>query len=202
MSRHALKGTVVVVGGRGDVRAFIREQLADEDYAVEEVEIPCSLEGGWLGGPVRCVILELSMPQGSALDLLRELRDARPDLPVIATIEKGDVPLAVAATRSGAVSVLERPLDRSALVEAVVSAADGLAKVAEERGPDVVEARLRLLTPREREVLRLVVAGLPSKEIARLLQISKRTIDIHRAHLLRKLDARSVIDLVRTYLAS
>jgi two-component system response regulator FixJ len=202
MARHVLEETVVVMGGRGDVRAFLRDHLAGEGYTVEECEIPCSLEEGWLAGPVRCVILELSSAHSNSLNLLRELRESRPDVPVLVTIDKGDVALAVAAMKSGVTGVLEKPLDRAAVVEAVAGLGDGAVRASRVRDAGIAELKLRRLSPREKEVLRLVVSGLQSKEIAGQLHLSKRTVDIHRAHLLRKLDARSVVDLVRTYVAS
>lgn len=202
MARRVFEETVVVMGGRGDVRAFLRDHLVGEGYTVEECEIPCSLEEGWLAGPVRCVILEFSSAHSDSLSLLREIRDSRPDVPVLVTIDKGNVALAVAAMKLGVTGVLERPLDPATVVEAVAGLGNGGVRATQVREADRAELKLQRLSPREREVLRLVVSGLQSKEIARELHLSKRTIDIHRAHLLRKLDARSVVDLVRRFVAS
>jgi FixJ family two-component response regulator len=199
MAEQALHGTVVILDESREVRAFVHDLLAGEGYTVEDLESAGLLEWRWSRRPPGCLVLGIPGSRRDELELLRGFQASWPDVPVVVLAGSGEVRLAVAAMKSGAVDVLEKPLDGSLLVRAVVEA---LARSSRRNpGLDRLEARALLarLTSREREVLDLVAAGFRSKEIARQLGISKKTIDAHRANLLRKLKAQSVADLVRIY---
>lgn len=147
-----------------------------------------------------CLVLDIRMPGMSGLQLQEELRSREIDIPVIFITGHGDVPLAVQAMKRGAVEFLEKPLDHQRLLDCVQDALERdriQRSVAEARS--VVSRRCERLTARECEVLQRVVAGKSSKEVARELRVSAKTIESHRARIMRKMEARSVIELVHAW---
>lgn len=144
-----------------------------------------------------CLVLDVRMPGLGGLDLQRTLGERGIRLPIIFLTGHGDIPMSVRALRAGAVDFLEKPPDLDTLLARVREAiALDARQRAEETGRGAVRARCRRLTPREREILAQVAAGRTSKEIARALAISPRTVEVHRSHLMEKLGARSLADLV------
>jgi two-component system, LuxR family, response regulator FixJ len=144
-----------------------------------------------------CIIADVRMPGMDGLELQERLAARRIGLPVIIMTGHGDVPIAVRAMKAGAVDFVEKPFAEEPLLETV-----RLALVQSERdrrrsGEPSAEERLAQLTTREREVLEAMVAGHPNKVIAHLLQISPRTVEIHRARVMEKTGARSLSHLVR-----
>lgn len=154
-------------------------------------------------GPSGCVLTDFNMPGVDGLQLQAGLAAQGIGLPVIVMTGYGDVPVAVRAMRAGAVDFLEKPFDEAALLDAVRRA---LAQNAATRSAAAaaVAARRRLarLTPREREVFDLLVAGHATKAIARALGASPRTIEVHRARVFEKLAVDTLPDLVRLSLAA
>ena len=145
-----------------------------------------------------CVVTDVRMPEITGIDVLREVSEKKPDLPVIVITGHGDVPLAVEAMKLGAVDFLEKPFDDDLLIESVRSALSRDADAAK-RKAEVAEIndKLNALSKREREVLEGLVAGKPNKTIAFDLGISPRTVEIYRANLMTKMSANSLSDLVR-----
>jgi two-component system, LuxR family, response regulator FixJ len=149
-------------------------------------------------GRLGCVITDVRMPGLSGIDLLRRLHELKISVPVIVITGHGDVPLAVEAMRAGAMDLLEKPFDDEVLLASVRSALekrDGDSKRRAERAE--IEARLAVLSNRERDVLAGLVAGRANKQIAYDLGISPRTVEIYRANLMNKMQAGSLSDLVR-----
>ena len=152
-------------------------------------------------GPNECLICDLRMPEIGGLEVQQRLLDKGSHLPIILVSGYSEIPAAVEAIKKGAFDFLEKPVDGALLVEKVRSAlarsrklhAEGLARMTR-------EARLALLTPKERQVAELVVAGKSSPRIAEDLDISVRTVENHRARLMEKLHAESVVDLVKLFL--
>jgi len=145
-----------------------------------------------------CIITDVRMPGLDGLDLLRRLRQQDVRLPVIIVTGHGDVPLAVEAMKIGAADFLEKPFDDDALlasVRAALSRHDKDARQDAERG--AIQERLTALSNRERQVLEGLVAGLPNKTIAHDLGISPRTVEIYRANVMTKMEAKSLSELVR-----
>jgi two-component system response regulator FixJ len=145
-----------------------------------------------------CVITDVRMPGLSGLDLLRRLREFKLAVPVIVITAHGDIPLAVEAMRMGAIDFLEKPFDDDVLLASVRSAlekVDRAQKRQTERSS--IEARLAVLSKRERDVLEGLVAGHANKQIAYDLGISARTIENYRANLMLKMQAATLSDLVR-----
>lgn len=150
-----------------------------------------------------CLVLDVRMPGMSGVELQRELEARGIHLPVVFLTAYADVRMAVGAIRAGAVDVLQKPVHADALLERVREA---LARDAEERerSREVDGSRHRLdrLTAREREVLALVVGGLTNKRIAAELGLSRRTVETHRANIMRKAGADSLPELIRMVVAA
>ena len=144
-----------------------------------------------------CLILDLQLPEMSGLELQRRLAQSS-NLPVIFITGHGDIPSSVRAMKGGALEFLTKPVDREALTLAVRAALD-LNRDSRVRQADIADIRnrLSLLTPRERQVLPLLVTGYLNKQVAAMLGISEVTVQIHRGRIMRKMVASSFADLVR-----
>jgi FixJ family two-component response regulator len=145
-----------------------------------------------------CLVLDVRMPGMSGLELQQELNKRGATIPVIFITGHGDVPMAVEAMQHGAADFLQKPFGDQDLLDRVRKA---LANDAEARASMAVLAvtrqRLESLTPRETEVMRLVTRGKANKVIGAELGVSQRTVEIHRAHVMEKMQARSLAELVR-----
>lgn len=150
-----------------------------------------------------CLVLDVRMPGMSGLELQRRLKERDADFPVIIITGHGDVPIAVRTLKEGAIEFLEKPFSKQLLLEHIrdALARDRVRRV-ESAARRTEAARLARLSERERRVMELVVAGLASKQIALELGISKKTVDAHRARVMRKLEVDSVPQLVATALRS
>lgn len=150
-----------------------------------------------------CLILDIRMPGMGGLELQRKLHELDSSLPIIFITGFGDVPMAVEAIQKGAFDFIEKPFRDQELLERIEKA---MALDAEKREHEEALAgtreRLSRLTPREREVLDLVVTGKANKMIAHQLGVSQRTVEIHRARVMEKMEARSLAELVRMHLDS
>ena len=139
----------------------------------------------------------------SGLELLRHLRRAGDLLPAIMITGNGDVSMAVEAMKAGAIDFIEKPFDDDELISSINAALDYYDNVASrEMEVSVIQSRLRALSPREREVLDGLVTGHPNKTIAYDLQLSPRTVEVHRANVMTKMQAGSLSDLVRMVLTA
>jgi two-component system, LuxR family, response regulator FixJ len=197
------KSAVLIVDDDSDVRDSLRALLESAAYAVREYDSarkvladPAISEGG-------CLIADIRMPDMDGLQLQEELSKRRVGLPVIIVTGHGDVPLAVRAMKAGAVDFIEKPFDGELMLDSVGRAlafAEQTRSKAEAK--EAAGRRIALLTPRELDVLKHLVAGRSNKVIAYELGISPRTVEIHRGHLMEKIQARSLSDLIRMALAA
>jgi FixJ family two-component response regulator len=145
-----------------------------------------------------CLVLDVRLPGLSGLDLQRELKESNIHIPIIFMTGHGDIPMSVRAMKNGALEFLTKPVRSQDLLDAVQGALARDRAARRERA-ELVDIRTRFdsLTPREREVLHLIVAGLLNKQIAGELNIGEVTIKTHRAHIMQKTQAESLAHLVR-----
>src|SRR5215831_4518991 len=190
--------SVFVVDDDAAVRQGLRFMLRAAGYSVEGFPSASSFLQGYDPRQGGCLLLDVQMPQMTGLELQQQLNVRGWRIPVIFITGHGTVSLAVAAIKAGAFDFIEKPLREEALLESIERALncnDTAQEARLERAQ--LEAHAALLTEREREVLDLVAAGEPNKVIARQLGISFRTVELHRAHIIEKLHARSLSDLIR-----
>jgi two-component system response regulator FixJ len=190
--------TIFVVDDDEDVRESLAALLEAEGYRAE----PYPSAGAFLSsdatGRPGCLIADIRMPDMDGLELQEELVRRKVSLPVIVVTGHGDVPLAVRAMKAGAVDFLEKPYDESLLLQAIGRALNEAGEAAERASAGhMALERLGALTERERQVLELLAAGKPNKVIAYELNISPRTVEIHRARVMEKMHAKSLAELVR-----
>lgn len=145
-----------------------------------------------------CLVLDVRMPGLSGLDLQRDLTEAGIPIPIIFITGHGDIPMSVRAMKAGAVEFLTKPFRDQDLLDAIAQALDRDRELRRQRA-DVAELRqcFERLTPREHEVMDLVVTGLPNKQIASRLGVSEITIKLHRHQVMEKMKAKSLAELVK-----
>ena len=149
-----------------------------------------------------CLVLDVHMPGMNGIELQRELNDRELPVFIIFLTNHGDIPMSVKAVKAGAVDFLPKPFSGKDLLERVHEALTLDAAARQERDHmTAVVARIENLTPREREVMAAMVTGQSSKEIARQLGCSYRTVEIHRTRIMRKMNAQSLPDLVTQAIA-
>jgi len=150
-----------------------------------------------------CLVLDIRMPGLGGLELQEKLNEMGSTLPIIFITGHGDVPMAVEAMQNGAVDFIQKPFRDQELLDRIGEAlkADQARRSAREKKAEVRD-RIEKLTNRERQVLDLVVTGKPNKVIAYELGVSQRTVEIHRARVMEKMEARSLADLVRMHMAT
>jgi two-component system response regulator FixJ len=202
MAAMMTKATIHVVDDDAAVRESLRFLLEAEGLIVRTYESGTTLLATRL--PVAgCILTDFRMPDVDGLQLQAQLAGRGIRLPVIVMTGHADVPTAISAMKAGAVDFLEKPFADEQLLAAVERALDRnrVAVAADATGAEAAR-RIGLLTAREQEVLTLLVAGKSNKEIAKTLGTSPRTIDVHRARVLHKLEASSLADLVRIALAA
>jgi RNA polymerase sigma factor (sigma-70 family) len=145
-----------------------------------------------------CLVLDVRLPGLSGLDLQKRMAEADMEIPIIFITGHGDIPMTVQAMKAGAVGFLTKPFREQELLDAIQQALERDSQAREQRAEiEGLRRRFASLTPREREVMVLVVAGLPNKQIAGELDASETTVKIHRHHVMEKMGAGSLADLVR-----
>jgi two-component system response regulator FixJ len=181
-----------------DSLAFLMESagfsIASFESAEAFVAILPAIEEG-------CVVTDVRMPGMDGFELLRRVRQEKPQLPVIVMTGHGDIPLAVQAMKLGAADFVEKPFEDERLIEAVRVALRSVAPAVDEARAEAL-ARIETLSPRERQVMEGLAKGLSNKAIARDYKISPRTVEVYRAHVMTKLQAHSLSDVVRIAMRS
>ncbi|MDF0529275.1 response regulator [Tsukamurella sp. 8F] len=148
-----------------------------------------------------CIVLDVRMPKVSGLRLQERLNEIAPHVAIIFVSAHGDIRMSVSALQAGAMDFLEKPYDPQRLLDAVQSSMlHAVERFSDYATRTSVQRKIYGLTPREREILSLVVEGLPSQNIARRLGMSVKTVDVHRARIKAKTDADSISTLVRDVL--
>jgi FixJ family two-component response regulator len=198
----AREPTVYVVDDDPGVRKSLRWLMESVGLKVQCYSSGKEFLSDYQPNCVGCLVLDVRMPGMSGLELHERLRAQGARLPVIMITAYGDVPLAVRAMKGGAVHFFEKPVSDQLLLEQVREVlAEEARRHADTQDVRNVEQRFSRLTPREVEVLHKVVDGLSSKEIGRVLGVSYKTVEAHRAKIMSKMEAGSVPHLIRQYLS-
>jgi len=194
--------TVFVVDDEEGMRHALRRTLAQGGLAVQDFASGPEFLAGYRPVPNACLLLDMKMPGMSGLELQAILNLRRIDLPVIFLTGAADVPAAVAAMKAGARDFLEKPFDNEELVARVKQCIAAEAARHPDDGGERYQLGLAQLTPREAEVLQLMLTGKTSKLIGKALGVSHRTIDIHRGRVMEKMRATTLAELVRMELSA
>lgn len=194
---------VYVIDDDASTRELLAWLMKRHGIACATFTEPRSFLRAYRPGGAGCLVLDLYMPGMNGLDLQRTLNERGVDLPVIFLSGRAGVAQAVAAVKSGAVDFVEKPFDYRHLVGLVREciARDAESRAERERRRAMCE-RIAQLTQREREVMERVIAGQMNREVAESLDISVKTVEAHRAHIMEKLGLRSVAELVQAVLDS
>jgi two-component system response regulator FixJ len=196
-------GVVHVVDDDAAVRDALAFLLEAAGFEARIYDGPSALLDALPDLPAGCILTDVRMPQMSGLDLIRRLREDGIAHPVIVMTGHADVPLAIEAMRLGVSDFVEKPFDDDLLVAAIEHALRaGLARSQRDGERAAILDRMAALSGREVEVLQGLVEGKPNKVIAFDLGISARTVEVHRAHVMTKMNARSLSDLVRMSLVA
>jgi FixJ family two-component response regulator len=190
--------TVFVIDDDADVRASIQGLLRSADLRSECFERAEQFLQRKPLDTLSCLVLDISLPGINGLDFQQQLRSAGLQIPIIFVTGHGNIPMSVKAMKSGAVEFLTKPLKRHVLLEAIQQAlASDSVRRQEQADIALLKKRYDMLTRRQRQVMALVVSGLLNKQIASELGTTLITVKLHRAQVMRKMQAASLADLVR-----
>ena len=190
--------TVYLVDDDLSVREGLTDLLSSVGLHVEAFASPQEFLDRKRPDAPGCLILDVRLPGPSGLEFQRLLASSEIHLPIIFISAHGDIAMSVRAIKSGAIEFLTKPLNEQQLLDAVHAGIER-DRMRRQEASTFAEIRLRFdsLTPREREILSLVVSGQPNKQIAAHLGLSEMTVKVHRSNVMHKMQAKSVIDLVR-----
>ena len=196
--REVYSPTVFVVDDDPSVRTAVQRLLESVGLPCETFATATDFLKRAENGAAGCLILDVRMPGPSGLDLQRTMVERDLDLPIVFVTAYADVPMTVRAMKAGALEVLTKPFDDQILLDVVHGAlAKARVRLQEREETTRLRALLDGLTPREREVMALVVSGMLNKQIAHQLGTTESTVKAHRAQVMHKMQADSLADLVR-----
>jgi FixJ family two-component response regulator len=192
--------TVFVVDDNAAIRDSLNQLLSGANLKTECHADGVSFLAACTDDEAGCVLLDIAMPGMSGLEVQKTLNERGLTIPIIFLTSQGDIPTAVKATHAGAIDFLEKPFSPDHLLERVQACLE----VDQQRRSvkdhtELARSRFASLSPREREIVALIVNGLTNKLIARELDLSPRTIEAHRTHIMHKLGASNLAELVKLY---
>jgi two-component system response regulator FixJ len=192
------KRVVHVIDDDEAVRDSLAFLLRTADFRVRTYDSALAFLAALPGIEAGCIVTDVRMPEMDGLTLMRSLKDRGVGMPVIVITGQGDLPLALEAIKGGASDFIEKPYDDDTLLRAIPSGLDGSeTDAARERERAEIQERLATLSPGEKQVLNGLLLGQSNTTIAANLRVSPHTIEIHRASLMVKMEARSLSHLVR-----
>ena len=192
------EATVFVVDDDPAIRKSLRWLIESVGLKVETYELASEFLQSYVPDSPGCLVLDVRIPGMSGLELQEKLRDRGYDIPVVIVSGYGDVPMAVRAMKAGAIDFLVKPVSDQVLLDYIQKGIERDIKNKEDRlqNQELVQ-RKDSLTRREREVMEYVVSGLSSREIADELKVSFKTVEAHRAKIMKKMKAKSVPKLIQ-----
>jgi FixJ family two-component response regulator len=190
---------IIIVDDDPSVRRGLKRLFVSSGYEVEDFASARQfLDADMAHDRPSCLVLDVQLPDLTGLDLQRELLERGRDMPIVFITGHGDIPMSVEAMKLGAVDFLPKPVESEELIraarEALLKDRELLALSIEQKE---IRRRLDTLTPREFEVLRYVISGLLNKQAAYALGITEKTVKVHRARVMEKMGASSLVDLTR-----
>ncbi|AMQ90395.1 MULTISPECIES: response regulator FixJ [Marinobacter] len=197
-----IQQTVYVVEDDEAVRDSLELLLKSDGKPVKTYESAGSFLADYSDQMAGCIVLDIRMPGMDGMELQKKLNDKHSILPIIFVTGHGDVPMAVDAMKEGAVDFIQKPYREEALLEKIEAALEQdreQRKSLDER--QEIVRRIKSLTPREREIMDRMIAGQANKVIAIELEISQRTVEIHRSRVMHKMGTHSLAHLVRMVLS-
>jgi two-component system response regulator FixJ len=197
------KRLIHIVDDEEAIRRSAKFMLSTSGFAVETWESGVAFLKSVRHVEQGCILLDVRMPEMDGLEVQQALTDRGVNMPVIILTGHGDISIAVRAMKGGAVDFLEKPFEKAALLTAIEAAFEKLGNISDQ-AVRASEAQILLgkLTPREREVLEGLAKGFPNKTIAYDLDMSPRTVEVHRANVMSKLEVRSLSDALRIAFAA
>jgi FixJ family two-component response regulator len=192
------EGVVFVVDDDEPMRRSLENLIRSVGLRVEAFATAQEFLRGERPNLPSCLVLDVRLPGLSGLDLQKRMAEANSEIPIIFITGHGDIPMTVQAMKAGAVEFLTKPFRDQALLDAIQQALERDRQARKQRADiEALRRRFDSLTPREREVIALVVAGLLNKQIAGELGTSEAAVKVHRQHVMEKMGADSLADLVR-----
>ncbi|SMF53251.1 two component transcriptional regulator, LuxR family [Azospirillum oryzae] len=189
---------VCIIDDDADVRCAVESLLRSVDYNVQAFASAEEFLAFDDAANAACLMLDVYLDGADGLEVQQALHERSISVPVVLMTGQGDIPMTVRAMKAGAVDFLTKPFAEPDLLQAVAEAVELDSRRRAERGQDdTVRGLYAKLTPRERDVMALVTAGLMNKQVAAKLELSEVTVKIHRGNLMRKMQAQSLADLVR-----
>jgi two-component system response regulator FixJ len=199
------KGAIFIVDDDADVRTALSAAFARNGYTVTALADGGALIKAAHSQTPACILLDVYMPGRSGLDILKELNADEYPAPILMMSGQGDIPMAVEALKSGALDFIEKPFDTETVLSRVRDATEAWERRRSNAGTSKIRASRfpgrELLTQREIDVLDQISVGASSKEAARQMGISFRTVEVHRSRIMEKLGAKNSVDLMRIVLS-
>jgi len=197
-SQASQPALICVIDDDEEVRGSLDSLLRSAGFEVRTFAGPEDYLACPAADAAACLVLDVRLQGADGLEFQQSLIDSEALVPVILITGHGDIPMTVRGMKAGAVSFLPKPFEEEDMLAAVAEAVErDQRRRAEDRQGEDIRANYASLTPREREVMALVTAGLMNKQVAGRLELSEITVKIHRGNLMRKMQAQSLADLVR-----